>query len=120
LTVCAGCPGGRAVSEATAWINLHGMKQAVLQELRRSVGNRAGISVFGDRWVLAHRTGKREMFDDVEALAAALGGLLDGRKVPETPAGAAGPGRIRAAGSRADAAAFVAALLAAEGAEQRR
>jgi len=56
--MCAGCPGGRAVSRTTAYLNLHGTKYAVLKELQRSVGPRAVLSVFGDRWVLASRTGK--------------------------------------------------------------
>ena len=70
--MCAGCPGGRSVSKTTAYINLHGLKQAVLRELQRAVGRRATLSTFGDQWVLASRTGRREMFDDVEALSGAL------------------------------------------------
>lgn len=65
--MCAGCPGGRAVSGATAYINLHRLKPTVLRELQERVGRKARISVFGDRWVLTSRTGKREIFDDVEA-----------------------------------------------------
>jgi hypothetical protein len=77
--MCAGCPGGRAVPRTTAHLNRHGMKFAVLRVLRRSVGTRAGLSVFGDRWVLASRTGRRELFDDVETLARAIlaRGLVD-------------------------------------------
>lgn len=70
--MCAGCPGGRAVSKLMAYINLHGMKQAVLAELRRSVGRRARISVLGDQWVLGTRTGSQQVLPDVEALADAL------------------------------------------------
>jgi hypothetical protein len=82
--MCAGCPGGRAVSPATAHLNLHGMKSAVLKRLQRSVGPRAALSVFGDRWVLASRTGRRELFDDVETLVGTLvaRGLVDGRVRP--------------------------------------
>ncbi len=82
--MCAGCPGGRAVSPITAHLNLHRMKSAVLKELQRAVGPRAVLSVFGDRWVLASRTGKREVFDDVETLAGALvtRGLVNGRARP--------------------------------------
>jgi hypothetical protein len=82
--MCAGCPGGRAVSPATAHLNRHGMKSAVLKRLQRSVGPRAALSVFGDRWVLASRTGRRELFDDVETLVGALvaRGLVDGRVLP--------------------------------------
>ena len=86
--MCAGCPGGRAVSRATAWLNLHGMKSPVLKELQRRTGRRAKLSVFGDRWVLTSRTGKREMFDDVEALAGALvgQGLVDREALSSAPA----------------------------------
>jgi hypothetical protein len=82
--MCAGCPGGRTVSRTTAYLNLHGMKSAVLKELQRSVGRRAGLSVFGDYWMLAFRTGRREVFDDVETLAGALvaRGLVDVRALP--------------------------------------
>ena len=77
--MCAGCPGGRPVSRITAYINLHGLRPAVLRELQRSVGRRARITAFGDQWMLAARTGRREVFDDVEALADALvdRGLVD-------------------------------------------
>jgi hypothetical protein len=116
--MCAGCPGGRAVSRTTAYLNLHGMRSAVLKELQRSVGRRAVLSVFGDRWVLAFRTGRREMFDDVEMLAAALvaQGLVDGPVVPvgaplEQVLGAAGdPGAPRPATEE-----LAAALLAGVG-----
>src|SRR3954471_13962797 len=85
--MCAGCPGGRAVSRATAYLNLHGIKSAVLKEFQRFIGPRATLSVFGHQWVLASRTGRREMFDDVETLAGALAarGLGDGRAVPAGP-----------------------------------
>ncbi|WP_222268953.1 hypothetical protein [Modestobacter marinus] len=60
------------------------MKFAVLQALQRAVGTRAGLSAFGDRWVLVSRTGRRELFDDVEALAGAMvtRGLVDDRTLP--------------------------------------
>ncbi|MGX5357512.1 hypothetical protein [Kocuria sp. KH4] len=83
--MCAGCPGGRAVSTLTAYINRHGLKQAVLAELRRSVGRRARITVLGDRWVLAPPTGGQQIFPDVEALADALVDrhLADRRGLPD-------------------------------------
>src|SRR5690242_7416255 len=82
--MCAGCPGGRAVSRGTAYLNQHGLKSTVLKELQRFVGPPAVLSVFGDSWVLASRTGRRSLFDDVEALADALvaGGLVDRRALP--------------------------------------
>lgn len=82
--MCAGCPGGRAVSKLTAYINLNRMKPAVLAELRRSVGRRARITVLGDRWVLGSRTGAQQIFPDVETLADALVDqhLVDRRALP--------------------------------------
>ncbi len=70
--MCAGCPGGRAVSTVTAYVNRHRMKPAVLAELRRCVGRRARITVLGDQWVLGSRTGRQQIFPDVESLADAL------------------------------------------------
>lgn len=83
--MCAGCPGGRAVSKVTAYINLNRMKPAVLAELRRSVGRRARITVLGDRWVLGSRTGVQQVFPDVETLADALVDqhLVDRRLLPD-------------------------------------
>lgn len=83
--MCAGCPGGRAVSRLTAYINLNGMKQAVLAELRRSVGRRAKITVLGDQWVLGSRTGVQQVFPDLETLAGALVDqrLVDRRVLPD-------------------------------------
>ena len=113
--MCAGCSGGRAVSRTTAYLNLHGMKSAVLKEPQRSLGPRAVLSVFGDGWVLASRTGRGEVFDDVETLAGALvaRGLVDGRVVPagaplEQLLGAAGNPAAR----RPSAEQLVAALIA--------
>ncbi len=83
--MCAGCPGGRAVSTVTAYINLNRMKPAVLAELRRSVGRRARITVLGDQWVLGSRTGAQQVFPDVETLADALVDkhLVDRRALPD-------------------------------------
>ncbi len=116
--MCAGCSGGRAVSRTTAYLNLHAMKSAVLKGLQRSVGPRAVLSVFGDRWVLASRTGRREVFDDVETLVGALiaRGLVDGRALP---AGAPLEQVLEAAGDpsgpRPSANELVATLLASVG-----
>ena len=116
--MCAGCPGGRAVSPATAHLNRHGLKPAVVQALQRRLGRRAAVSVFGDRWVLASRTGRREVFDDVETLVGALvaRGLVDGRVLP---AGAPLEQVLEAAGDpscpRPSADELVATLLASVG-----
>ncbi len=115
--MCAGCPGGRAVSGTTAQLNRHGMKPAVLAELRRAVGARAALSGFGDRWVLASRTGRREVFDDVETLAAAL--VARGLVHPQVPPAGASLDQLLGAGDpgapRPGAAEVVAALLAGVG-----
>jgi hypothetical protein len=121
--MCAGCPGGRAVSRATAYVNLHGLRSAVLKELQRYVGRRAVLSVFGDRWLLASPTGRREVFDDIETLAGALvaRGLVDGRVVlagtplEEVLGGAGGP-----SAARPGAGELAAALLARVGAPEQR
>lgn len=70
--MCAGCPGGGMISSATAYMNLHGLKHAVLGELRRNVGPRATVTVFGDRWVLRSRTGIQHVLPDIEALTLML------------------------------------------------
>jgi hypothetical protein len=97
------------------------MKPAVLKELQRRTGRRAKLSVFGDRWVLTSRTGRREVFDDVEALAGALlgRGLVDRGAPAGSPAGAtleqlleAGSGAGR---PRPDPGELVTALLAGAG-----
>jgi hypothetical protein len=99
----------------TAYINLNGMKQAVLAELRRSVGRRARITVLGDRWVLGSRTGAQQVFPDVETLADALVDqhLVDRRLLPDD--GGAEFERILAAGTHSapplDAGRLVRALL---------
>lgn len=78
------------VSPATAHLNRHGLKAALAKELQRRLDRRAAVSVFGDRWVLASRTGRREVFDDVDALIAVLSerGLLEHNAVPEHASGA--------------------------------
>jgi hypothetical protein len=88
--MCAGCPGGRAVSPATAHLNLHGDKRAVLAALRREVGPRATIALFGDRWLLRSRTGAQQVLPDLEHLVAELveRGLLGRGAVPAGAAGA--------------------------------
>lgn len=100
--MCAGCPGGRPVSSTTALLNAERLKPAVLAELRRRLGRRAGLSVLGDRWVLRSRTGRQEVFDDVEALA----GALRARELAAPASPGAPPGR---------AAELVESLLASHG-----
>lgn len=111
--MCAGCPGGRAVSRVTAYINLHGMKHDVLKALQRAVGHRASIAAFGDQWVLRARTGAQTVLPDAEALARSLVDkrLVDRSALPAAAEGSSlpplGPGS-----ARLDAEELVAALLA--------
>ena len=114
--MCAGCPGGGTVSPATAYVNLNGLKSAVLSELRRSVGRRAAVTVLGDRWVLRSRTGVQHVLPDVETLARALveKNLLE--RLPSVHNGAdldrLLDEDVRPGGPSAAAARFVQALLA--------
>lgn len=87
--MCAGCPGGRAVSRSTAYVNAHGLKPRVLAALRQRVGGRAAVTVFGDRWVLRSRTGAQQVFPDLEDLVRALTarGLVDRDGLPDAAAG---------------------------------
>lgn len=104
--MCAGCPGGRAVSPATAYLNLNKMKLAVLAELRRHVVRGATITVLGDQWVLHSPTGGRQVFPDVETLASALVGKHDGSSFACTLTDTTQPGA-----QPLDARRFVQALL---------
>ena len=112
--MCAGCPGGRAVSHVTAYINLHGLKQAVLKVLQRAVGQRASIAVFGDQWVLRTRTGTQLVLPDAEALARALveKKLVGRGALPGTPPEGGPVPPLRPGSARLGAEELVAALLA--------
>lgn len=110
--MCAGCPGGRAVSPATAYLNLNRMKPAVLAELRRIVGRRATITVLGDQWVLRSRTGVQQVFPDVEALTGALVGKHDGTEFKRFLENMTNDENVTNDGARPmDAGRFVQALL---------
>jgi hypothetical protein len=94
--MCAGCPGGRAVSRLAAYVNLRGIKAEVARLLQQAAGSRASVSAFGDRWILRSPTGRQQVLADLEHLAGALvaGGMVDWnrlRKSAETePAGMQG------------------------------
>lgn len=87
------------------------MKPAVLAELRRNVGRRATITVFGDQWVLRYRTGAQQVFPDVESLAGALVGSHDGVDVNQILENVTSQGA-----EPLDARRFVQALLSGGGA----
>jgi hypothetical protein len=77
--MCAGCPGGRAVSRLAAYVNLKGIKGEVARLLQQAAGNRATVSAFGDQWILRSPTGRQQVLPDLEHLAGALvaGGAVD-------------------------------------------
>lgn len=83
--MCAGCPGGRAVSRVAAYVNLRGIKGEVARLLQQAAGSRAAISAFGDHWVLRSPTGRQQVLADLEHLAGALvaGGTVDWNRLHE-------------------------------------
>jgi len=83
--MCAGCPGGRAVSHLAAYVNLKGIKGEVARLLQQASGSRAAISAFGDQWVLRSPTGRQQVLPDLEHLAGALvaGGTVDWNRLQE-------------------------------------
>lgn len=70
--MCGACPGGGLVSHATAELNRTGRKRLLLAELRRRLAPGCTLTLLGDGWALKHRTGRQEVFADVEVLVAAL------------------------------------------------
>jgi len=81
--MCAGCPGGRAVSRVAAYVNTKGIKGEVARLLQQTAGGRATVSAFGDQWVLRSPTGKQQVLADLEHLAAVLvsGRTIDGDRL---------------------------------------
>lgn len=67
--MCAGCPGGKAVSRMTGYANLKGIKGEVARLLQQAAGSRAVISTFGGQWVLRAPTGRQQVLADLEHLA---------------------------------------------------
>ena len=72
--MCGACPGGSLVSRATAELNRTGRKHLLLTQLRLRLAPGCTLTLVGDGWALRHRTGRQEMFSDVEQLVAALAG----------------------------------------------
>jgi len=83
--MCAGCPGGRAVSRLAAYVNLQGIKAEVVRLLQQAAGSRATVSAFGDQWILRSPTGRQQVLADLEHLAGALvaGGTVDWTRLQE-------------------------------------
>lgn len=70
--MCGACPGGTLVSPTTAELNSTGRKRLVLAELRRGLAPGCTLTLIGDGWTLRRRTGRQEVFADIEQLLAAL------------------------------------------------
>lgn len=84
--MCGACPGGTAVSPTTAELNRTGRKRLVLAELRRRLAPGCTLTLVGDGWTLRRRTGRQEVFADIEQLLAALTAGASGDWTgPESP-----------------------------------
>jgi hypothetical protein len=70
--VCGACPGGTPVSPTTATLNQLGRKRLLLTQLRRGLAPGCTLTLQGDGWALRRRTGRQEVFADVEHLIASL------------------------------------------------
>lgn len=70
--MCGACPGGAQVSATTATLNRLGRKRLLLDRLRRGLAPGCTLTLMGDGWALRHRTGRQEVFTDVELLLATL------------------------------------------------
>lgn len=70
--MCGACPGGTTVSPTTAELNRSGRKRQALEELRRGLAPGCSLSLMGDGWALRRRTGRQDVFADVEGLLVAL------------------------------------------------
>lgn len=78
--MCGACPGGTLVSPTTAELNQTGRKRLVWAELRRHLAPGCTLTLVGDGWTLRRRTGRQEVFTDIEQ-------LLESLESPETGAG---------------------------------
>src|SRR3954469_6523287 len=85
MEMCAGCPGGKAVSRVAVYANFKGIKGEVARLLQQAAGSRVAISAFGDQWVLRSPTGRQHVLADLEPLAGALvaGGTVDWHRLHE-------------------------------------
>jgi len=105
--MCAGCPGGRAVSRPAAYVNLKGIKGEVARLLQQAAGSRATVSAFGDQWILRSPTGRQQVLPDLEHLAGALvaGGTVDWNRLHELAGTGLGgtQGAVEAGGTQAPA-----------------
>ncbi|GAA4773843.1 hypothetical protein [Citricoccus nitrophenolicus] len=60
------------MSATTAELNRSGRKRQALAELRRGLAPGCSLSLMGDGWALRRRTGRQDVFADVEGLLVAL------------------------------------------------
>lgn len=70
--MCGACPGGTTVSPTTATLNRLGRKRQALAELRRGLAPGCSLTLMGDGWTLRRRTGRQDVFADVEELLVSL------------------------------------------------
>lgn len=99
--MCAGYPGGKAVSRMTGYANLKGIKGEVARLPAACCNSRAVISTSGGQWVLRAPTGRQQILADLEHLADALatGGVIDWNRLHELtgiPVANEVNGRVRA------------------------
>lgn len=66
--MCGACPGGTSVSPTTARLNDMGRKRRLLAELRRCLAPGCTLTLVGDSWTLRRRTGRQDVFHDIENL----------------------------------------------------
>lgn len=70
--MCGACPGGNQASLTTATLNRLGRKRLLLAQLRRGLAPGCTLTLMGEGWALRRRTGRQEVFADVERLLASL------------------------------------------------
>ncbi|WP_313818192.1 hypothetical protein [Citricoccus sp.] len=70
--MCGACPGATTVSPTTATLNRLGLKRQALEELRRGLAPGCSLMLMGDGWALRRRTGRQDVFADVEHLLESL------------------------------------------------
>ncbi|WP_236558072.1 hypothetical protein [Citricoccus sp. K5] len=60
------------MSHTTATLNRLGRKRQALAELRRGLAPGCSLTLMGDGWTLRRRTGRQDVFADVEQLLDSL------------------------------------------------
>ncbi|MFC4428880.1 hypothetical protein [Citricoccus alkalitolerans] len=60
------------MSSTTATLNRLGRKRQALAQLRRGLAPGCSLTLLGDGWTLRRRTGRQDVFADVEELLVSL------------------------------------------------